>query len=210
MNLSPNERTVLELVILGHMTKGDERIYPEDIRTKFTPEVIQFTLSELETKGLVEYMSGGYTATKKAQELFKKTKTVKDEIIAWGHSEIEANDKIRIEITKGKNPETNSVIAVKANKSCSELNESIKDRLKLGKEIKIKISVGGVEDIITANGSPALEMIDKNSIVIDKTDFIDGKTLAIFSNKSASDLKKDLIEELKNPNNKIKIILEIK
>ena len=44
MNLSKNERMVLELVILGHMAKGDERIYPEDIRIKFTPEVIQFTL----------------------------------------------------------------------------------------------------------------------------------------------------------------------
>jgi len=211
MRLSSNEKRVIELLVLNHMTrKEDARVIPEDIRTKFTPEMIQFTLTELETKGLIKFIDGGYAPTKKAQELFKKIEVEKEEIIAWGHPNITAKNKTKIKITKENEPlNDDSIIGVKANKSCNDLKSKIKERLKLSQNVKITISVDGLEDKIVAFGSPALELTDGKDIVIKKSDAVDSKTLAILSDKSACDLKEEITKKLKNKNKKIKISLEI-
>jgi len=207
VKLSGDERLVLEYLT----KKGDEvKVIPEDIRSKFTPEMLQFTLAELQAKGLVEYVGGAYTPTKKAEELFKKGKSVKEGITAWGHPNITATNDMMIEITKEERPLNNSIIAVKANKSCKDLDELFKDYLKFGKKIKITISVSGVQDSIKAFGSPALELTNEKNIVITKSDFIDGKTLAILADKAVYDLKKELISKLKKSKTKVKIEVEVK
>lgn len=208
MKLSGKERLVLE-----YLTKrGDEvKVIPGDIRSKFTPEMLQFTLAELQAKGLVEYVGGAYTPTKKAEELFKKGKPIKEEIRAWGYPDITATNDMMIKIIKEERPlnDKDCIIGVKANKSCKDLDESFKDFLKFGKRIKITISVNGVQDNIKAFGSPALELTNEKNIIITKSDFIDGKTLAILADKAACDLKKELIKKLKNQKNRLDIKLEI-
>jgi len=203
-----------EKLILEYLTKeGDEvKVIPEDIRSKFTPEMLQFTLAELQAKGLVEYVGGAYTPTKKAEELFKKRKPLKEVITAWGHPDITATDDMKIEITKEERllNDKNSIIAVKANKSCKDLDELFKDYLKFGKKIKITISVDGIQDTIKTFGSPALELTNKKNIVIIRSDFINSKTLGILADKAACDLKKELISKLKKSNRKVKIELEVK
>ena len=207
MKLTGDERLVLEYLT----KKGDEvKVIPEDIRSKFTPEMLQFTLAELQAKGLVEYVGGAYTPTKKAEELFKKGKPIKEEITAWGHPDITASNDMMIEITKEKSPmNKDSIIAVKANKSCKDLDELFKDYLKFGKKIKITISVDGIQNTVKAFGSPALELTNEKNIVITKSDFIDGRTLAILADKAACDLKKELVKKLKNRKNRVDIKLEI-
>jgi hypothetical protein len=207
MELSGNER-----LILNYLKKRNEEveIIPEDIRGKFTPEMLQFTLAELQSKGLIEYVDGAYTVTKKAEELFKKAKPIKEEIIAWGHPDITATNETRIEITKGEKPLDNSVIAVKANKSCKDLNKLFKDYIKFGKTIKITISLDETQDTLMAFGSPALELKNEKNIVTTKSDFIENNTLAILANKAACDLKKELIDNLKKSKTKVKIKLEVK
>ena len=125
-----------------------------------------------------------------------------------------SKEKIRvtIEITKEERPlnNKNSIIAVKANKSCKDLDELFKDYLKFGKKIKITISVDGIQDSIKAFGSPALELTNPKNIVILKSDFIDDKSLAILADKAACDLKKDLINKLKKSKTRVKIEVEIK
>jgi len=208
MKLSGRERLVLEYLTRG----GDEvKVIPEDMRSKFTPEMLQFTLAELEAKGLVEYVGGAYTPTKKAEELFKKKKPMREEITAWGHPDITATNDRMIKITKEERPlnDKDSIIAVKANKSCKDLDELFKDYLKFGKKIKIMISVDGIEDTIKAFGSPALELTNEKNIVITKLDFIDGGTLVILADKAACDLKKELRKKLKDRTAKLKIVLKI-
>ena len=207
MKISGKERLILE-----YLAKGNEevKVIPEDIRSKFTPEMLQFTLAELQAKGLVEYVGGAYEPTKKAEELFKKRKPRKEVIIGWGHPDITATNEMIIKITKEETPLDNSIIAVKANKSCKDLDELFKDYLKFGKKIKITISVDGIQDIIKAFGSPALELTDKKNIVITKSNFIDERTLAILADKAVRDLKNKLISKLKKPKTKVKIELEIK
>ena len=209
MKLSNEEKRILELIILQYMARKEEaKVIPEDIRSKFTPEMIQFTLSELQAKGLVEYLGGSYTLTKKAQEIFKKVKVVKEEIIAWGHPDISSVNKTRITITREDKPKDDSIIGVKANKACNDLRHELKERLKMSEVVNITLNVDGIEEKITAFGSPALELSNKKEIVIRKDDMTDDKTLAILADKAACELKEELRKKIKNKKNKIKILIE--
>jgi len=106
--------------------------------------------------------------------------------------------------------EADCIIAVKANKACKDMKKEFKDALKEGKKVEITIEVGGINDKITVYGSPALKLTSEKEIVVRKTDFIDDRTLAILADKAANELKKELIEKLKNPETEIKITLETK
>lgn len=208
IKLSDDETFVLEY--LGRGNKID--VVPDDMRGRFTPETLQFTLAQLQAKGLIEYMEGmGYSPTEKAQEYVRKKEVLREKINAWGHPDITASHTSIIEIIKNKElpKDNNSVIAVGANKACADLNEAFKNNLKMGKEMKVKISVDGREDVVLAKGSPVLELSDKNCMIIRKSNFVDSRTLAISANKSAHELDEKLKARLKNRRNRVKITLEI-
>lgn len=192
------------------LTKKEIDIIPEDLRNKFTPETIQFTLEQLEASGMVKFVEGEYVPTKTAQEILKQKRVVREEIIAYGHPKIKATHETTIEITKEKKltDKGDCIIAVKANKACKDLNELLKNFLKLAQAVKITISANGIEDEILAFGSPILKLTSDKSIVIRKSDFIDDRTLAIMSNKAACDLDRRLVEELKNPKTEVVIRIE--
>ncbi len=180
---------------------------------EITPEMIKATLKTLEAKGLVYYTEkGAYIPTESGWKLLMEIKPVKEEIIAYGHPNITATHKTTFELTKEEKlgKKGDCIIGVKANKACKDLSKEFKDALKEGKKVEIKIEVDGIEDKIIAFGSPALKLTDEKSIVVRKSDFIDRRTLAILSDKAAFDIKREIVERMKDPNTKMKITLEIK
>jgi len=132
-----------------------------------------------------------------------------DEIVAFGHSLVQAKHKTTVEITKEDflTEKGDCIIAVKANKACFDIDKRVKESLKKGKKIKILLEVNGIKDEIIAYGSKELALESKTSIVIRKSSFIDERTLAIKADKSAAELDRKLIEELKNP--KAKLIVRL-
>jgi len=203
MKLSDDEK-----LLLKYLEKEEIKIIPEDLTHRFTPETLQFTLARLQAKGLVEYMEGAYMPTEKAQKLFKKKERIREELTARGHPRITAKDEGTIKITKGRNVADDSVIAVMANKSCIDLSSDFKNYLKLGKLVKVSILTDSVSEELVCYGSPALQLSDEEDIIIRKSDFIDGGTLAILANKGAHDLKRELIDKLKNRRTVVRIIFE--
>lgn len=188
--------------------EGEPRPMPE-----ITPEMIQTTLKALEAKGMVQYIEGGYyVPTEKGWKLLLEIKPAKEEITAYGHPNVTATHTTTFEITKTKDikKDADCIIAVKANKACKDLVKEMKDGLKEGRMVEIAIEAEGVEDKITAYGSPALKLTHPEDIVVRKSDFIDNRTLAILADKAAFELDQDLIEKMRNPNTVIKITLEIK
>jgi hypothetical protein len=180
---------------------------------EITPEMIRLTFRALETKGLIYYMKGGiYVPTEKGWRLLMEVKPTKEEIIAYGHPNITATHKTTLEITKASEikKDADCIIGVKANKACIDLKKGFKDALMEAKKVEIEIETEGIKDKIVAFGSPALKLTSQEDIVIRKSDFIDGRTLAILADKAACDLKKELAEKLKNPETKIKVTLEVK
>ncbi|MFH8120636.1 MAG: DUF371 domain-containing protein [Candidatus Aenigmatarchaeota archaeon] len=192
-------------------TKEMREIEPE--LPAITPEMIRATFEALEAKGMVFYTeTGAYIPTERGWKLLMEIKPVKEEIIAYGHPNISAMHKTTFEITKSGEikKDADCIIGVKANKACKDLSKEIKEALKEGKKVEIKISAAGIEDVIIAYGSPALKLSHAEDIVVRKSDFIDNRTLAILANKAACDLKRELVEKLKNPETEIKITIEVK
>jgi len=132
-----------------------------------------------------------------------------DEIVAFGHELVKAKHKTTIEITKEDflTEKGDCIIGVKADKACFDIDDELKKALKQGKKIRILLEVSGVKDQIIACGSNELMLESKTSIVIRKSSFIDERTLAIKANKSAAELDRRLVEELKNP--KAKLIIRL-
>lgn len=180
---------------------------------EITPEMIQTTFKALETKGMVYYGEGGvYVPTEKGWKLLKETKEIREEIIAHGHPNITATHTTTLEITKDAEikKDADCIIAVGANKACKDLNKELHHALKEGKKLEITLEAEGVVDRIKAFGSPALELNHPRDIVIRKSDFIDSRTLVILADKSANEIRQDLVEKLRNSKTEVKIILEIK
>ena len=134
---------------------------------------------------------------------------MQEKIIAYGHQNVLSTHKTTIEITKDNDvtKKGDCIIGVKSNKACFDLSDDTKNFLLKEKSVKIIFESNGVKDEVLAKGSKDLILSDKEDIVIRKSDFIDDRTLAINANKAACDLKKELISEFKNPENKIKITI---
>ncbi len=136
---------------------------------------------------------------------------MQETVKAKGHANVQSTHKTTLEFTKegtlGKNGDC--IIAVSADKACADFSEEFKDALKKGAGLRIEISAGEEEDTLYAKGSKGLLLDDKKETVIRKSDFISGRTLAVNADKSASDLKKSLVEKLKNPAQEVKIVLTI-
>jgi hypothetical protein len=120
-------------------------------------------------------------------------------IKAKGHKLIKATHKSTLEITKDNylTEEGDCIIGVNANYSVKDLPEDLKDHLLNEGKIKIIIKVDDLIDSIIAYGSRNLLLTNDRSIVIRKSNYIDDRTLAINSNKSAIDIDKKLIEKLR-------------
>ncbi len=137
---------------------------------------------------------------------------MQETIKAKGHENVLSTHKTTLEFTKerelGKNG--NCIIAVAADKACADLKEELKEALRKGAELEIEIEAGGVTDSLHAKGSPALLLEDEKETVIRKSEFTSGRTLAIHADKAAADLKKELIEKLKDPEQEVTIKLMVK
>ncbi|MDI6798458.1 MAG: DUF371 domain-containing protein [Candidatus Aenigmarchaeota archaeon] len=192
--------------------KEEREIEPEGM-PEITPQMVQTALKALEAKGMVHYAEGvAYVPTEKGWKLLMEIKPAKEEIIAYGHSNIVATHTTTFEITRAEEikKDADCIIAVKANKACRDLSKEMKDALKEGRKVEITIEAGGIKDKITAYGSPALKLTHPEDIVVRKSDFIDNRTLAILADKAANEIKQDLVEKLKDAKTEIKITLEIK
>ena len=192
----------------GYQTPGS----PRQPTPQITPHMIETTMHALETKGMIYYSEGGvYIPTEKGWKLLMEV-SGREEVIAMGHSAIQATDDNGFIITKSASPEKypKAIVAVSSNKSCKDLDKKFKNALKSAKKLEITIEAGGVEDRIIAYCSPALAPKSSEEIAVRKDDRIDGKTVGILPNKSASELSQDLVEKLRNPSTEVKITFEIK
>ncbi|KPU62378.1 hypothetical protein EP1X_09205 [Thermococcus sp. EP1] len=130
---------------------------------------------------------------------------LKERIVCYGHENVKATHRSTLEITKEDylTPRGDCIICVKASKGLKDLNEELKKALRRGKRIKIRIIVDGLVDEIVAFGDENLSFENEVSMVIRKSTYIDGRTLAVKATKAAKDIKREIVERLKNPEQKV-------
>lgn len=122
-----------------------------------------------------------------------------------GHENILGTHKTTVEFTKDAHLTKNGdcIIGVNADFDFLKLKEFIgknKD-----KKITAEISAENIRDEVVFFLNP--DFSDKHEIVIRKTDFRSERTLGINSGKAAIDIKRELVERIKDKNALIKVIL---
>jgi uncharacterized protein len=185
---------------------------PHSPSPEITPNMVHTAMHALEKTGMIYYSEGGlYVPTESGWKLLMEIGG-HEEVIAYGHPDIRATDNTGFAIVKAASPEKyqKAIIAVSADKACKDFDKKFRNSLKSGKKIEIKIEADGMEDKIVAFCSPAFTLTSSEEIAVRKDDRIDGKTVGILANKSAAELNQDLVEKLRNPGTKVKIIFEIK
>ncbi|MFH1182180.1 MAG: DUF371 domain-containing protein [Candidatus Woesearchaeota archaeon] len=111
---------------------------------------------------------------------------------AKGHPNILSTQKNTIEITKDKELtlDGDCIVAVEADFSLAELKKFL-----AADRIKLKIEAAGLEDEITAIPNPSFN--SSNEIVLRKGEYASERTFGIRADKSAKDLDRRLVEELR-------------
>ena len=122
---------------------------------------------------------------------------------AWGHENITASHKRTLEFTKeGElSIQGDCILGVNADFSLYDLKELIKQ----GKRLKIIIKVDGVSDEVVFEANPGFS--DEREIVIRMGDFGSSRTFGVRADKACSNLKKELVDKLNNPNQKIEVLI---
>ena len=141
-----------------------------------------------------------------------KGKKMSEIVIAFGHKKIRSTHKTTFEITKDLDltERGDCVIAVGSMKGASDLSPKFKKAAKRdGAHITIIIDLGGVREVVRAEGSKKLLFSHANDLVVRKSDYVCNRTIAIKADKAAKDISRRLVRKMVNPHQEIKITLSV-
>lgn len=131
---------------------------------------------------------------------------------ARGHENIEATHKTTFEVTKETTltKQGDCIIAVEASKAAADLPFEFKEAArKEGAQITVTIEAGELREVVKAKGSPQLQFMHPTDLVVRKSGYVCGRTLAIGADKAASDFSRELVEKLKDPSQEITVTLAV-
>lgn len=117
-----------------------------------------------------------------------------------GHPNVIATHRTTLELTKEDwlTLKGDCILGVSANKACFDLEIDTKRAIKRDDvKVKLILKVGNLAFTFEARGHNKLQLTDKTSIIIRKSNYICPRTLAIKSNASASDIPKEIVNLLK-------------
>jgi uncharacterized protein len=130
---------------------------------------------------------------------------VQDQVTFYGHPNIRSLHAKTIEITKDEHltPRGDCIIGVKANKACTDLDQSLKHKLRSNSSlVKIEIIVGDESFLISGRGDERLSMLNAHDIVVRKTNFVCPRTMSVLCNKASSDMPRKLVKMLQDQETK--------
>ena len=129
-----------------------------------------------------------------------------------GHPMVRSSHPTTIEITTEEYLTENGdcIVGVGADKGCAGLGGAVKERLRIeGSRVTLKITVGGLSFVIRAQGDPRLTLTDPHEMVVRKSDYISGRTLAVRADASSRDLPREIVRLLKNPATTGTLVIEV-
>jgi len=133
-------------------------------------------------------------------------------IHARGHENIRATHKTTFEITREKalTERGDCVVAVDAMKGAVGLRSGFKEAAKKeGAQVTITIEAGELKEVVNAKGSPRLLFLHPTDLVVRKSDYVCGRTIAIGADKAAIDISRKIIEKLRDPYQRVRITLTV-
>jgi len=129
---------------------------------------------------------------------------------AHGHKNILATHKTTLEFTKEEHlsKRGDCIVAVGSTMAAGDLPvEFKKTAAKENSQITVIIEVDNLKETVKAKGSPQLTFTHPTDLVVRKSSYICGRTLAIEADKASIDFSRELFTKLKDPKQKAKITL---
>jgi hypothetical protein len=131
---------------------------------------------------------------------------------AKGHHNVTSAHKSTFEVTMDKEIgiRADCIVGVSSEAKLGELPNKLQEAIKNENNIiKVQLETENAFDEITGYGHPELTLNHPTDMVCRKSEFKCSRTLMIKSDKAAIDLKKELIDDLKEGKDlKVKIIVE--
>jgi hypothetical protein len=128
-----------------------------------------------------------------------------DEVIFYGHSNVKSLHAKTLEITKDDylTPRGDCIIGIRADKSCADLDEALKDRLRRSLAIvRIEVIVGTESILITGKGDERLKLLSSHDIVIRKTNYVCPRTMSVRTDKAALEMPRKMVKLLQDKDRK--------
>ena len=117
-----------------------------------------------------------------------------------------------MEITKDDSltSQGDCIVGVNSGISCMDLPDKMKEKIQNPEsKIRFTIKAGKFSFKIQGHGSPKLTLKHVSDIVLRKSAFTCSRTIAINCDKASSDIPRDFVHLLQNPQTKGKMIIEV-
>ena len=131
---------------------------------------------------------------------------------ARGHKNVQSTHKTTFEVTKEATltNQGDCIIAVESTGAAADLPVEFKEAAKKqGARITITIEANKLKEIVNARGSSQLQFTHATDLVVRKSSYVSGRTLAIRADKAAIDFSRRFVEKLKDPNQEVKVTLAV-
>jgi hypothetical protein len=136
-----------------------------------------------------------------------------ERIYAYGHRNVTGRHRTTLEVTKDEeiSKKADCIIGVGADKGLKDLGEDFKSKAKShDATIEVILVTGDIEEKIIGKGHPDLTFTHGTDVVVRKSEFICERTLMIKADKSSMELQRRLIERLKDPKQRIEVLIDLK
>jgi uncharacterized protein len=125
-----------------------------------------------------------------------------EEVAFWGHAMVRGTHERTMEITTEDylTPRGDCIIGVGASKGLSQLSPQVKRALRSDSAtVRFTLVAPGGHYSFRARGSTGLSFESRTEMVIRRSGFVCGRTLAIQADSSASEIPRALLGTLKSP-----------
>ncbi|MHA1734442.1 MAG: DUF371 domain-containing protein [Promethearchaeota archaeon] len=130
---------------------------------------------------------------------------------ARGHENILANHKSTVEVTKEKylTPSGDCIIGIGSSAACADIPRPLAQNIKAGGRVRVTLECGGLRDSFVGVGAGTLTLSDPTSMVFRKSTYACPRTALVRCDKSATDLSRELVAHLKDPEAILNVVMEV-
>ncbi|MGC8953213.1 DUF371 domain-containing protein [Desulfurococcus amylolyticus] len=133
-------------------------------------------------------------------------------VYARGHPRIKATHVTTLEISREEylTERGDCIIGIGADRSPKDFSRVFKEALRRDDSILLAvIRVGGLVDIVLAQGSSGLIVDSPVKLIIRRSSFIEPATIGIKANKAARDIDRRIIQMLRDPGTVLELRLYV-
>lgn len=138
--------------------------------------------------------------------------TVAEIVHARGHRNVRSTHTTTLEVTRETDltERGSCIIAVAADKGAADLSAELKEALRREEaRVTVTVECGGLQDSVRARGSPRLSFTHPTDLVVRRSGYVCGRTVAILADRAASDLSRRLVDKLRDPSQRVKVIFAV-